>query len=89
VIELLAREGGCLDAQAVFDRLREQGRRVGMATVYRTLDLLAEQALRSGSTSAQGRPATSRCFLAAATTIWSARAAAGSRSSPVARSMTS
>jgi len=43
VIELLAREGGCLDAQAVFDRLREQGQRVGMATVYRTLDLLAEQ----------------------------------------------
>jgi Fur family transcriptional regulator, ferric uptake regulator len=43
VIELLPREGGCLDAQAVFDRLREQGQRVGTATVYRTLDLLAEQ----------------------------------------------
>lgn len=27
----------------MFDRLREQGRRVAMATVYRTLDLLAEQ----------------------------------------------
>jgi Fur family ferric uptake transcriptional regulator len=42
VIDLLERDGGCLDAQGVFDRLRGQGRRVGLATVYRTLDLLAE-----------------------------------------------
>ena len=43
VIGLFARERGCLDAQQVFDRLRAEGRRVGIATVYRTLDLLSER----------------------------------------------
>jgi Fur family transcriptional regulator, ferric uptake regulator len=43
VIWSLARAHGCLDAQQVFDRLRAEGQRVGIATVYRTLDLLSER----------------------------------------------
>jgi Fur family ferric uptake transcriptional regulator len=40
VIESLARQGCCRSAQEIFDGLRADGRRVGIATVYRTLDLL-------------------------------------------------
>ncbi len=42
VIELLARQECCLTAQEIFDRLRAGRRQVGVATVYRVLELLAE-----------------------------------------------
>jgi Fur family transcriptional regulator, ferric uptake regulator len=40
VIELLGRQHCCLTAQEIFDQLRAEGRRVGIASVYRTLDTL-------------------------------------------------
>ncbi|HSJ18238.1 MAG TPA: transcriptional repressor [Solirubrobacterales bacterium] len=40
VVELLARQDCCLSAQQIADRLRSQGSGVGIASVYRTLDLL-------------------------------------------------
>jgi Fur family ferric uptake transcriptional regulator len=40
VIELLARQDCCLTAQEIFDGLRAEGRAVGIASVYRALDLL-------------------------------------------------
>lgn len=40
VVELLAREHCCLSAQEISDRLRDEGERVGTASVYRALDLL-------------------------------------------------
>ena len=43
VIELLAEQDCCLTAQEIFDRLRASGRRVGIASVYRVLDLLASE----------------------------------------------
>lgn len=42
VIELLAEEGGCMDADDVASKLRGRGRRVGTASVYRALALLTE-----------------------------------------------
>jgi Fur family transcriptional regulator, ferric uptake regulator len=45
VIELLEAEGGCMDADDVASRLRRRGRRVGTASVYRALGLLAELGL--------------------------------------------
>jgi Fur family ferric uptake transcriptional regulator len=42
VLEELAREPHDLTAQALYQRVREQGERVGLATVYRTLGTLAE-----------------------------------------------
>ncbi|MGZ5748256.1 MAG: Fur family transcriptional regulator [Caldimonas sp.] len=45
VIELLSREDCCLTALEVFDSLRAGGRPVGLASVYRVLDLLAEKGL--------------------------------------------
>lgn len=45
VIELLDLEGGCLDADDVAQRLRDRGRRVGTASVYRALNLLSELGL--------------------------------------------
>jgi Fur family transcriptional regulator, ferric uptake regulator len=42
VVGLLAEEDCCLTAQEIFDRLRAEGRRVSLASVYRTLDLLSE-----------------------------------------------
>jgi Fur family ferric uptake transcriptional regulator len=41
VIELLGRQDCCLTAQEIFDSLRAEGRRVGIASVYRVLDLLS------------------------------------------------
>jgi Fur family ferric uptake transcriptional regulator len=38
VVELLGRQGCCLSAQEVHDRLRATGPRVGIASVYRTLE---------------------------------------------------
>jgi Fur family transcriptional regulator, ferric uptake regulator len=40
VIELLGAHDCCLSAQEIFDRLRAEGRRVGIATVYRVVELL-------------------------------------------------
>jgi Fur family transcriptional regulator, ferric uptake regulator len=40
VIELLGRQRCCLTAQEIFDELRAGGRRVGIASVYRTLEQL-------------------------------------------------
>jgi Fur family ferric uptake transcriptional regulator len=45
VVELLARQSCCLSAQEIFDTLRTEGRPVGIASVYRVLDLLTEQRL--------------------------------------------
>lgn len=45
VIELLAAEGGCIDAEQVEAQLRERGRTVGTASVYRALGLLSELGL--------------------------------------------
>ena len=41
VIELLGRQDCCLAAQEIFDQLRADGRRVGIASVYRTLEQLS------------------------------------------------
>jgi Fur family transcriptional regulator, ferric uptake regulator len=43
VIQLLGRQECCLTAQQIFDGLRAEGRGVGIASVYRILDLLADQ----------------------------------------------
>jgi Fur family ferric uptake transcriptional regulator len=45
VIELLAEQSCCLTAQEIFDELRSSGRRVGIASVYRILDLLTAEGL--------------------------------------------
>jgi Fur family ferric uptake transcriptional regulator len=42
VIELLGTERCCSTAQELHDRLRARGRRVGLASVYRALELLTE-----------------------------------------------
>jgi Fur family ferric uptake transcriptional regulator len=43
VIDLLGGQDCCLTAQEIFDRLRASGRRVGIASVYRVLDLLTSE----------------------------------------------
>jgi Fur family ferric uptake transcriptional regulator len=45
VVDLLARQDCCATAQEIFDRLREDGRVVGIASVYRALDLLSRMNL--------------------------------------------
>lgn len=45
VIAHLERQDCCVSAQELFDALRGQGRRVGIASVYRALDQLAELGL--------------------------------------------
>jgi Fur family ferric uptake transcriptional regulator len=42
VVELLASQHCCLSAQQIFDRLRGGGRKIGIASVYRALELLDE-----------------------------------------------
>src|SRR5205814_4577211 len=41
VVELLGRQHCCLTAQEIFDQLRSEGRRVGIASVYRVLEQLS------------------------------------------------
>jgi Fur family ferric uptake transcriptional regulator len=41
VIDALGRHGGCVDAEELVATLRSEGSRVGMASVYRALGLLA------------------------------------------------
>ena len=43
VIELLGRQRCCLSAQEIFDELRAEGRRVGIASVYRALEQLTRE----------------------------------------------
>ena len=45
VIEQLASQGCCLTAQEIFDELRAANRRVGIASVYRILEILASERL--------------------------------------------
>ena len=45
VIDLMAAQSCCLTAQEVFDGLRADGREVGIASIYRALDLLARLGL--------------------------------------------
>lgn len=41
VIELLGRQSCCLSAQEIFDQLRADDHRIGIASVYRSLEQLA------------------------------------------------
>jgi Fur family transcriptional regulator, ferric uptake regulator len=43
VVELLGRQHCCVTAQEIFDQLRGEGRRVGIASVYRTLEQLSRE----------------------------------------------
>ena len=45
VVDLLAEQHCCISAQQIHDRLRADGRRVGLASVYRALELLASHGL--------------------------------------------
>jgi Fur family ferric uptake transcriptional regulator len=45
VVELLGRQDCCLSAQEIFDALRGGGRPVGIASVYRVLEVLSELGL--------------------------------------------
>jgi Fur family ferric uptake transcriptional regulator len=45
VIASLAEQECCRSAQEIFDQLRGEGRRVGIASVYRVLDLLVSLGL--------------------------------------------
>ena len=60
VIELLAEQNCCLTAQEIFDQLRSSGRRVGIASIYRILELLtaegAVQRIDLGSGTARYEP---------------------------------
>jgi Fur family transcriptional regulator, ferric uptake regulator len=42
VVELLGRQNCCMSAQEIFDRLRRARRPVGIASVYRALETLAD-----------------------------------------------
>ncbi len=61
VIELLARQDCCVTAHEIFDGLRQEGRNAGLASVYRTLELLRElrlvQRLDVGDGTARYEPA--------------------------------
>jgi Fur family ferric uptake transcriptional regulator len=41
IVDLLGEQNCCVSAQEIFDELRGSGRRVGIASVYRVLDVLA------------------------------------------------
>ncbi len=45
VLDLLSRQDCCLTAQQIHDALRDNDRRVGLASVYRALDLLTSLGL--------------------------------------------
>ncbi len=45
VVSLLAEQDCCLTAQEIFDELRDSQRTVGIASVYRVLDLLSDMGL--------------------------------------------
>jgi len=52
---------GFLTAQEVYDRLRAGGTRIGLATVYRHLQRLADRGVLDALTDADGRVAYRRC----------------------------
>jgi Fur family transcriptional regulator, ferric uptake regulator len=60
VVELLGRQSCCLSAQEIADRLREAGKDVGIASIYRALELLHElglvQRVEFGERSARFEP---------------------------------
>jgi len=60
VIELLGEQSCCLSAQDIFDQLRGRGRRVGLASIYRTLEQLTRdgylQRVELGADSARFEP---------------------------------
>jgi len=60
VIDLLGRQDCCLTAQEIFDELRREGRRVGIASVYRALEQLTRdgfvQRLELGEGTARFEP---------------------------------
>jgi len=60
VIELLDRQHCCLTAQEIFDGLRAEGRPVGIASIYRTLEQLTRdgfvQRVDVGSATARFEP---------------------------------
>jgi Fur family transcriptional regulator, ferric uptake regulator len=45
VVELLSSQDCCLSAQDIYDRLRDGDRAVGLASVYRALDVLTQLGL--------------------------------------------
>ena len=45
IVELLGRQDCCLTAQDIFDQLRADGRRVAIASIYRTLEQLTRDGL--------------------------------------------
>jgi Fur family transcriptional regulator, ferric uptake regulator len=45
VVQLLAEQSCCLSAQEIFERLSDGRRNVGLASIYRALDLLHEMGL--------------------------------------------
>jgi Fur family ferric uptake transcriptional regulator len=45
VVELLGRQHCCLSAREISDRLRDEGNEVGIASVYRALEVLDEHKL--------------------------------------------
>jgi len=61
VVAHLARQECCVSAQEIFDGLRADGRRVGIASVYRALDTLGAlglvQRLELGGTATRYEPA--------------------------------
>lgn len=60
VIELLGEHSCCLTAQEIFDQLRDQHRRIGIASIYRALDQLSRegylQRIETGSGTARFEP---------------------------------
>ena len=83
VLELIGRQSCVLSAGEIAAELRSGDRQVGVATVYRTLELLESmrlvQRLDVGGTSARYEPALPG--ESTTITIWSAIAAGGSRRS--------
>ena len=61
VVELLSQQHCCLTAQQIYEGVRASGRHIGMATVYRVLDVLSELGLLNrvdlGGGSARYEPA--------------------------------
>ena len=61
VVELLSRQDCCLTAQQIYEGVRASGRHIGMASVYRVLDVLSELGLLNrvdlGGGSARYEPA--------------------------------
>jgi Fur family ferric uptake transcriptional regulator len=55
ILDVVSRKGGHWSAEEVFEAVRKQYPRVGLVTVYRTLDLLAEMNVLSRHEFGDGR----------------------------------